>query len=62
MDWRRVDVGVIGDRKERVSSTGCVDLDRDCGAGMEYVKFVVDVSNWAPRYAGKVILYLDFIS
>lgn len=43
MDWRRVDVGVIGDRNERVSLTG---LDSDsAGAGIEYEKFVADASN-----------------
>ncbi len=48
----------MGERNERVNSTGFVDLESDDGAGIIYVKFVVDASNWVPRYIGKVILYL----
>lgn len=55
MDWRRVEVGVMGERKERTSSTGLADW-RNSGAGIKYVKLVVEASKWAPRYAGKVTL------
>lgn len=51
----------MGERNERVSSTGFLDLDSDRGAGIKYVKFVVDASNWAPRYSGKETLYLGRI-
>ena len=35
---------MIGERKERVNSTGSVDLGSDSGAGIMYVRFVVDAS------------------
>ena len=42
IDCRRVEVGVIGDRKETTSFASC-ELFED-GAGIEYVKFVTDAS------------------
>lgn len=48
IDWRRVDVGVMGDRKEINSSSG--SKDSVCsGGGIKYDKLVVDASNVAPR-------------
>ena len=49
MDWRRVDDGVTGDRKDRTIST-CSDFE-SCD-GMRYVRFVTDASYWAPWYTG----------
>jgi hypothetical protein len=46
---RRVDVGVIGERKERMISTSLV-FDCDFGARIEYVRFVVEASYLAPSY------------
>ena len=50
MDCRRVDVGVIGDRKESTTSSGGCGEESACLAdeGIEYVKFVVDASKEAP--------------
>jgi len=47
IDCRRVDVGVIGERKERMISTGGLEYSED---GMLYVRFVVEASNVAPKY------------
>ena len=44
----------MGDRKEMMSSTG---FDLAPGAGIAYVKLVVEASKLAPRYAGKETLY-----
>ena len=49
MDWRSVDVGVIGDRKEITISSGVLTF-AEAGAGIEYVKFVVEASKVAPTY------------
>lgn len=48
MAWRRVDVGVRGERKERTISAESWEF----GAGMEYVRFVVEASKVAPKYVG----------
>ena len=45
--WRRVDVGVIGERKDRVISRSFVLVSLS-GARIEYVRFVVDASYFAP--------------
>lgn len=52
-DWRKVDVGVIGDRNERTILTGAED---PFGGAIEYDRFVVEASKVAPRYVGKAIL------
>lgn len=45
----------MGERKDRVSSKGSsVSL----GPGISYVRFVVEASNFAPRYVGKETLKL----
>jgi hypothetical protein len=51
IDCRRVDEGVMGERKESVISRGSENGDFD-GAGIEYVRFVVDASYFAPLYVG----------
>lgn len=56
IDCRKVEVGVMGERKDRVSSrASSVSL----GPGISYVRFVVEASNVAPRYVGKETLKLD---
>ena len=54
IDCRRVDVGVIGERKESVISRSSVEEDSEGfpGAGIEYVRFVVLASYFAPLYVG----------
>jgi hypothetical protein len=49
---RRVDVGVMGERNESVMLTSSVCLP---GARIEYVRFVVEASYWAPLYVGYAI-------
>lgn len=49
MDWRNVDVGVMGERNESTSSSGAVAFSIDGGFGMWYVRLVVDASKDAPR-------------
>jgi hypothetical protein len=48
---RRVDVGVMGERKDRVMSTSLAVASL-LGARSEYVRFVVEASYVAPLYAG----------
>ena len=55
-DCLRVDVGVMGERKDRTSLAG---FEASCGEGMEYDKFVVEASYLAPRYMGNETLYLS---
>jgi hypothetical protein len=52
-DWRKVEVGVMGLRKERTIEAG---LACESGGGIRYVKLVVDASYVAPRYSGYDIL------
>jgi hypothetical protein len=55
IDCRREDVGVIGDRKDKITSTGnCEEL----GAGMLYVRLVVEASKVEPKYSGYETLNL----
>ena len=58
MAWRSVEVGVTGERNERVISRPLVELTF-AGAGMRYVKFVVEASYWEPRYVGNETLNLE---
>ena len=53
MDWRREDVGVMGERNERIISRSASD---DLAAGIMYVRFVVEASKVVPRYLGKEML------
>jgi hypothetical protein len=46
MDCRSVEVGVMGERKEMITSKG---LSEDVGLGILYVRFVVEASNVVPR-------------
>lgn len=39
---------MIGERKEITTSIGGVDLAAEMGAGISYVRFVVEASNVAP--------------
>jgi hypothetical protein len=43
----------MGERKDNVSSASCPSGSCE---GMEYDRFVVDASYWAPRYFGKETL------
>ena len=61
MDCRRVDVGVMGERKEMTSSSGTLDL-AEGGAGMRYVRFVVEASKVAPTYSQNEMLKLPKVS
>ena len=56
-----MEVGVIGERKEMTSSSGTLDL-AEAGAGMEYVRFVVEASKVAPTYSQNEILKLWKVS
>jgi hypothetical protein len=49
MDCRSVEAGVIGDRKEMMTSRGSI---LTYGAGILYVRFVQEASNLAPIYLG----------
>jgi hypothetical protein len=48
-DWRKVDVGVTGERNDRVNW-----IDSLPEAPRLYVRLVVDASNEAPSYVGSV--------
>ena len=51
MVCRRVEVGVMGERKDKVISRSFADRIMS-GARMEYVRLVVDASYFAPLYMG----------
>ncbi len=51
MDWRRVEVGVIGERKEMTTSRGC-GFFLEGGPGIRYVRLVVEASYLAPTKVG----------
>lgn len=51
-DCRRVEVGVIGERNDNIISSDSEDFAYERGAGMEYVRLVVEASYVAPRYVG----------
>ena len=53
--WRRVDVGVMGERKDSVIATSWAAASLP-GARMEYVRFVVDASYLAPLYVAYAIV------
>ena len=61
MDWRRVEVGVIGDKNDITISRGVFDF-ADAGAGTEYVRFVVEASKVAPMYWQNETLKLRNVS
>ena len=56
---RRVEVGVIGERNDSIISSDSAVFAYDGGAGMEYVRLVVEASYVAPRYVGKETLKLQ---
>lgn len=40
---------MIGERKEMITSSGALDFPAEGGAGILYVRFVVEASKVAPR-------------
>lgn len=55
MACRKVDVGVMGERKDRVISRSLTVASASC-ARIEKVRFVVDASYFAPLYVGYVMV------